>query len=128
MHSSNKKLLAAIGLIAATLGLSSAYPSRTVRQSSSEGNTFVRVSDSWQPDGFEAEMKDGKLVGMRGTRNDGSRVALKPHSKPTCNQSCPAGQKLSCWEDEEEKMSICVCVPVGGGGASLLNRTTGAIA
>ena len=69
------------------------------------------------PARFEVERRDGKIVTMSAVKKDGSRVVLKAKSRPACATTCPAGQTLTCWEDQQQMMSICECRGGGGGGS-----------
>jgi hypothetical protein len=109
MKYSNKKLLAAIAVIAATLCISLVYSGKTRAQASQDRKVVVNLSDVLKADSFEAQYNGDKMVGMTGIKKDGTRFDLKAMSKPTCATSCPAGEHLYCWESETEQMSICVC-------------------
>jgi hypothetical protein len=110
-----KKLLIGLALLTVTLGASAALARKLAGQTAQASKITFRVSPQAKPDYFEGQLNAGKLVGMVAVQTDGSRLALKHQSKPACATSCPSGQKLSCWEDEEQLMSICVCVSGGGG-------------
>jgi hypothetical protein len=115
MKYSNMKLLAVIALLAAALGIS-AYARRIGTGSVQDQHVTIKVNQK-APASFDAELSAGKVVGMTAVYQDESKLALKQQDKPTCATSCPAGQRLSCWEDHEQMMSICVCVS-GGKAAS----------
>lgn len=113
MKSPSKKLLTALALMMAALCASSSV-ARKQSDSTNQNKRFIRVSDVFKPIGFEGQLRGGELIGMTVVRKDGTRKALKEQSKPVCATSCPAGQRLKCWEDEEQMMSMCVCVGSGG--------------
>jgi len=86
------------------------------RPAREDGPVMLRLTDEMKADGFEAQMKGGKVVGMTMVRQDGSRLPLKQQQgKPVCGSFCPSGQTPSCWEDEAAQMSVCTC---SGGGTS----------
>lgn len=107
------KSLMAASLLCALAAAAPADAGRPGVQTSAGGPTFIRLSDEQKPDGFEMRERDGRVVGMTVVKKDGSRMPLKQQSRPTCATSCPAGQTLTCWEDEEQLMSVCVCGPRG---------------
>ena len=113
MKSSTKRVLAVAALMAATLCAPSTSARRAAGPTPQERNMSIRVPDQAQPQSFEAQVRDGKIAGMSVVKKDGSRTALKAQTKPTCATSCPAGQTLSCWENEAEMMSMCVCTSGG---------------
>ena len=115
MKTSTKRLTAAAALLAATLCASPTDARKAAGPARQTARTSLRLNVD-APASVEVETRDGKVVGMTAVKRDGSRLALKAQSKPTCATSCPAGQTLSCWEDEAQMMSICVCGGGGGGG------------
>ena len=115
MKSSTKRVLAVAALMAATLCASSTSARKAASPTPQERNISIRVPDRAQPRSFETQVRDGKIAGMTVVKKDGSRMALKAQSRPTCATSCPAGQTLSCWENEAEMMSMCVCTGVAAG-------------
>jgi hypothetical protein len=115
MTYSNKKMLVAFALITAALCISSAYAGRILSQGRSDRHLMLHWSKNAKPDSFDAQIRNGAVVGMSAVSKDGSRLSLKQQNKPTCATSCPEGQKLTCWEDDEQQMSICVCGSSGGG-------------
>ena len=124
MNYSNKRRLFAIALIAATLCISSAYAGKMIGQARGDGHVTLRWNKVAKPDSFDVQVRGGAVVGLSAVMKDGSRLALKQQNKPTCTTGCPEGQKLTCWEDHEQQMSICVC-GAGGGGASGFFRLYG---
>lgn len=112
MKTSNKRLLATFALVGATLCVSSTDAGRAGNPASQTARKTVRINLA-VPASFDLDTRDGTIVGLTTVAKDGTRKALKQQSRPTCATGCPAGQKLSCWEDEEQLMSICVCA--GGG-------------
>ncbi|HEX6187645.1 MAG TPA: hypothetical protein VFZ40_06175 [Pyrinomonadaceae bacterium] len=68
------------------------------------------------PARFEVVRREGKIVTMTALQKDGSRAVLKATRRPVCATTCPAGQTLTCWEDQQQMMSICECRGGGGGG------------
>lgn len=117
MKYSNKKLLALFALIIAALCTSSAIARRVRPQPNPDEHVVLRSKAA--PDTFDAVLRNGEVVGMTGVMKDGRRLAFKAQSKPTCATSCPAGQRLVCWENEAEMMSMCVCTSGGGGGGGI---------
>ncbi len=109
--------LAAVGLAAAAIFGTSAVALIAGGTAGQEGRVLIRLGDDMKPDGFEAQVRSGEVVGMTAIRRDGSRVALSQQQKPPCATSCLPGQKLTCWEDDAQMLSICVC------GASNLRAT-----
>jgi hypothetical protein len=120
MKHSSKILLTAFALLAVTLGVSSTNARRGAGPELQDRSVSIRVPDNALPKSFSAQMRGDDVVGMTAIKKDGSRVALKAQSKPTCATSCPAGQVLTCWEDEQQLMSMCVCVTPGSGGSGTL--------
>lgn len=114
MTYSNQKRLAAFALIAAALSISSTYAGRMPGQGRSDAHIVLHWNKDKKPDSFDAQLRNGRVVGMSAVSKDGSRLTLKQQNKPTCSTSCPEGQKLTCWEDHEQQMSICVCGSSGG--------------
>jgi hypothetical protein len=117
MKYSSKILMVAAALVAATLCVSSTAARKAWGTAAEDSRVFFRLSDEPKPAGFEAQVRGGEVVGMTVVKQDGARASLKQQAKPTCATSCPSGQKLTCWEDEAQMMSVCVC-GTGGGGAS----------
>jgi hypothetical protein len=115
MKCSNRKLPAAIVLMTATLFVSFIVGHRLGAQTTLEWIT-LGLNEKAKAESFAAQVRGGKVVGMTAVKKDGSRLTLKQQSKPTCATSCPSGQTLTCWEDYEQMMSICVCGTGGGGG------------
>ena len=119
MKASTKRLLAVAALTAAALCASPTDARRAAGPTTQDRSVSIPVPDGALPQSFSAQMRGDVVVGMTAVKRDGSRMALKAQSKPTCATSCPAGQKLYCWENEEQMMSMCVCVTPGSGGGSL---------
>jgi len=119
MTYSNQKRLAAFALITAAFCISSAFAGRMLGQGRSDAHVMLRWSKNAKPESFDTQVRNGEVVGMSAVAKDGSRLVLKQQNKPTCATSCPAGQKLTCWEDHEQQMSICVCGSSGGGARGL---------
>jgi len=117
MKYSKKNLLAIVVLLATAICIS-AYVRTAGTASVQDTHMTLKFDEKATPVSFDAQLSAGKVVGMMALYPDGSRVALKHQNKPTCATSCPAGQYLSCWEDHEQQMSICVCKSSGGGGSS----------
>jgi hypothetical protein len=117
MKTSKKKLLTIVVLLAAAICIS-AYARRAGTPLVQDTHMTLKFDEKATPVSFDAQITAGKIVGMTALYPGGDRVALKQQSKPTCATSCPAGQYLSCWEDHEQQMSICVCKSSGGGGSS----------
>lgn len=103
--------------VAATALLAASFYAAKV--SARRGSTHLKpqntsmITPAEKPANFEQTVRNGEVVGMAAISASGSRTVLKARSQPVCATSCPAGQKLSCWEDEVQQMSICVC---GTGG------------
>lgn len=114
MSYSKKKLLAIVVLLAAAICIS-AYVRTSGTAFVQDTHMTLKFDEKATPVSFDAQLSAGKIVGMTALYPGGNRVALKQQSEPTCATSCPAGQYLSCWEDHEQQMSICVCKPSGGG-------------
>src|SRR5262245_53101081 len=108
MKTSNKRLLATMALVATTLCASSSDAGRASHSAAQVARKAMRINLE-VPASFDIDTKDGTIVGLTTVKKDGTRKALKQQSRPTYATSCPAGQKLSCWEDQEQLMSICVC-------------------
>jgi hypothetical protein len=108
-----KRLLIAVVLTTAALCASSTDAQRPAETAEKDRAVFIRMPNEWKPRGFEARVRDGKAVSVVVVKHDGSKVPLKQISAPTRPTSCPAGQTLSCWEDEAQLMSTCVCTSVG---------------
>lgn len=105
--------LALIALLSATVyGATLFRPSGFTLAALSQ-TTTIRATAAEKPTSFEQTIRNGEIVGMTAVKAGGARLALRAQSTPTCATSCPAGQKLSCWEDEQQMMSMCVC---GTGG------------
>ncbi len=110
MKYSSKALLAAAVLIAATLFTSSTNALQN-------GRAFRSMNELTPFKGFDIETKSGTVVGMTAVKKDGSKLVLQQQSRPTAATSCPAGQHLTCWEDHDQMMSVCVCTtPSGSSG------------
>lgn len=65
---------------------------------------------------FDIEIKDNKIVGVSIVGADGRREPLKPRNRepqPPGPNGCGKGTTLSCWESEEQLMSICLCLSNG---------------
>jgi hypothetical protein len=105
----SKRLLIAVVLMAAALSASSTDAQRTDDPAGQDGRVFFSLSQEARPDGFEATLKNGAVAGMTVVNTDGSRADLKRQSKPSGATSCKKGETLSCWEDEAQMMSVCVC-------------------
>ena len=115
MKTYTKRLVAVAALLAATLCASPADAGKAGGPARQTARTSLRLNVD-APASVDVETRDGKIVGMTAVKKDGSRMALKAQSRPTCATGCPAGQSLKCWEDEAQMMSICVCEGGGGGG------------
>ena len=80
-----------------------------------DGPVLFRLTDGMKPDGFEAQVKGGKVVGMTLVRQDGSRLPLRQQKgKPACGAFCPSGEKQTCWEDEGAQTTVCACGAASG--------------
>ncbi len=110
---SNKKLLAFGILLVAVLCIS-AYARRVGTAAVEDTHFTLKLDEKATPASFDATVIGGKVVGMMAVFPSGNRIALTQQSKPTCATSCPAGQYLSCWEDQDLQMSMCVCISGGG--------------
>ena len=112
MRHVNHRLLAA-ALIAAALFAASTDARKGDSSPLQAETKFFRLSDDWKPDGFEAQLRGGKVVGMSIVKKGGTRVALKKQANPPRATSCPGNQFLDCWEDEGQLVSICECKNYG---------------
>jgi len=105
----SKRLVIAVALTAMALLASSTDAQRANDRTSQDERVFFSLSQEAKPDGFEATVKDGTVAGMTVVNTDGSRMDLKRQSNPAGATSCKKGETLSCWEDEAQMMSVCVC-------------------
>jgi hypothetical protein len=96
-------------LTAAALSASPTDAQRADDPAGQDGRVFFGLSQEARPDGFEATVKNGAVVGMTVVKTDGSRTDLKRQGTPAGASSCKKGETLSCWEDEAQMMSVCVC-------------------
>lgn len=71
-------------------------------------------------EGVDVESSGGKVVGVTVVRK-GGRQALKRRTQAPCEAGCPAGENLSCWQDESGELSLCVC----DGDAAALRKVPG---
>ena len=103
-----------LAIAAVTLLTAIFYAANVHSRPASSGRTqTVTVPAGEKPASFEETIRNGEVVGMTAMKPGGGRLVLNAPSQATCVTSCPAGQKLSCWEDEEQLMSICVCGTAG---------------
>lgn len=105
--------LALIALLSATVYGATLFKPSGFAAAAESQTTTIRVTPAEKPISFEQTIRNGEVVGMTAVKAGGGRLALRAQGNPTCATSCAAGQKLSCWEDEVQLMSICVC---GTGG------------
>jgi len=113
MKRSTESLLFAAVLAAVILCVSPADAQKGGESSRKDGIVFLSLREIADFDGFDVEASStGDVIGMTVVKKGGRRVALKRQGEPACSAGCPTGQKLSCWEEAAEQMSICVC---GGG-------------
>ncbi|MFZ0752039.1 MAG: hypothetical protein WAM70_21950 [Pyrinomonadaceae bacterium] len=117
MNYPKNRLLVVVALSMTVVGVSSLVEYRMKAQTTMEWIT-LGWNEKSMPDSYTAQVKDGKIVAMNAVKKDGARTALRQQSKSTCATSCPAGQQLSCWEDQEQMMSMCACF---GGGTGRIN-------
>ena len=103
------KLILAVASIALLAASFHAAKVAAHRDGGAVQRTTFRIPAHETPQSFEETIRNGEVVGMTAIKAGGGRVVLKAQSKPTCATSCPAGQHLSCWEDEEQMMSMCAC-------------------
>jgi hypothetical protein len=101
--------VAAVALLTATFFAANVHS----RATDSRQTQTVTVKAGEKPASFEETIRNDEVVGMTAMKPGGGRLVLNAQSNATCATSCPAGQKLSCWEDEEQLMSICVCGTAG---------------
>jgi hypothetical protein len=104
-------LLVAAAMVAFMFGVSHADAQR---EGGEPSRVFVRLGEVADFEGFDVEERGGEVVGLTVVRKGARRTALRRQADPECGAGCPAGQKLSCWNEEAEQLSICVC---GGGTA-----------
>ena len=110
MKRSTESLLVAAMLVAVVLCVSHADAQKGGESSRKDGVVFLSMREIADFDGFDVESSSaGDVVGMTVVKKGGRRVALKQQGEPACAAGCPTGQKLSCWEEAAEQMSICVC-------------------
>ena len=116
MKTQRQRVLALAALAAATVCAAPTVARRGGGPALQVSRETLRVNIV-APARFEVERRDGKIVTMSAVKKDGSREVLKAKSRPTCATGCPAGQTLTCWEDQQQMMSICECRGGGGGGS-----------
>jgi hypothetical protein len=62
---------------------------------------------------LDLEVRKNELIGVTQVGTDGVRLGLQPKSDPASSpSSCGEGTKQSCWEDANQTISICMCVPL----------------
>ncbi len=105
MKSTIEGLLIAAAMVAVVFCVSDAGAQRGGEPS----RVFVRLGEVADFEGFDVEARGGEVVGLTVVKKGGRRTALKRQADPSCAEGCPAGEKLSCWQDEVQQMSICVC-------------------
>lgn len=93
MKHPSKKMLSVVALILATVCVSSSVARKQGDATGQDKHVFVPFSDAFKPNGWDAQVRGGQVIGMTMIRKDGSRKALKQQTKPTCATSCPAGQR-----------------------------------
>ena len=70
-------------------------------------------------------VREGNIFNLSLKKTSGKikRFKTKTDGQTSGNMDCPNG--VSCWEDEEQQMSICVCKSSGGGGGNYFLRFDG---
>jgi hypothetical protein len=112
MQTLTKRVLVMVALLAAVVGGSVSQAQRT--KETREVQKHYRMSDLVGIESVDAQMKGTELVGLTARLKSGRSVPLKLQSSSNCDRSCPSNQTLSCWEDEQQSMSICVCISTTG--------------
>lgn len=114
MKSLTTKLLAVAALTLAALLASSMYATGADAQTGNHKYySLVVVTGA---EGYDLQWTDGRVVGLRALRQDGSWFDLRPQvpppaESPTTRAYCEGWDKeLYCYEDDEKQMSVCVCV------------------
>ncbi|HKO62489.1 MAG TPA: hypothetical protein VJV03_15095 [Pyrinomonadaceae bacterium] len=115
MKTHRQRVLVLTALMAATVCAAPTVARRGEDPALQVSRETIRVNIV-APARFEVERRDGKVVTMSAVKKDGGRAVLKATRRPVCATTCPAGQTLTCWEDQQQMMSICECR--GGGGGS----------
>ena len=113
MKSLNVKLLAVAALTLTALCASSMWATGTGAQTG--GSQFYRLVEVTGAEGYDLQWRDGRVVGLRALRQDGSWLDLRPQAPPEEGQTprfeCSGWNKeLHCYEDDEKQMSVCVCI------------------
>lgn len=111
MKFSSKRVMAAAALAVAVLCAAPAGAQKPGDQGRKSKRTFVRLRDEAKPDGFDVETRDDEVIGVTLVRKGGRRIALKRQTDPAPTMGTSCQGAWSCWEDEEQLMSICVCGP-----------------
>jgi hypothetical protein len=62
--------------------------------------------------GVDIDTRDGAAFSVALLRKNGTWLPLSLKESPP-DVSCSDGQSLSCWEDETQMVSICVCAGAG---------------
>lgn len=109
MKTSIKRTIGVVALVAAALCAAPTEAQRNTGPNNREGRQFVHFGELVNFQGIDVLTRDGNIVGMTLLQKDGSWLTLKQQLDPTCPATCPAGQQQTCWEDEQQQMSICVC-------------------
>lgn len=100
---------ACAALVAATLCVSTTAARMAWGTAAQDSRVFIRLSEEPRPQGFEAQVRDGEVVGMTAVKKGGGRTALKQLSAQTCAATCPEDRKLTCWGDDAQVTSVCIC-------------------
>ena len=81
MKSLNTKLPAVAAPTLAALCASSMWAAVTGAQTG--GSQFHRLADATGAEGYDLQWRDGRVVGLRALRQDGSWLDLRPYVPPT---------------------------------------------
>ncbi|HEX8284895.1 MAG TPA: hypothetical protein VF588_16150 [Pyrinomonadaceae bacterium] len=114
-------VLVAAAMVGVVLCVSRADAQRESGGGEEPSRVFVRLGEVADFEGFDVEARGGEVVGLTVVRKGGRRSALKRQAATECGVGCPAGQKLSCWEETAEQLSICVC----DGAATAIRKLPG---
>ena len=115
MKSFNVKLLAVFALTLAALCASSMWATGTGAQTAGSSK-FYRLVAVTGAEGYDLQWADGRVVGLRALREDGSWFDLRPYVPPPDESTTPRfecsgwNKEVHCYEDDENQMSVCVCV------------------
>ena len=116
MKSLNVKLLAVAALALTALCASSMWATGTGAQATGSSK-FYRLVAVTGAEGYDLQWRDDRVVGLRALRLDGSWFDLRPQAPPD-DGSTPRFQchglleAAHCYEDDENQMTVCICVRI----------------